>query len=145
MELVSRKWLRRLDAHMERGNELFERNGEAFERNREAFERNREAFERNREAFERVMGAFDRWEARESEHREFMREITARVERGGRAVVAQVEALGAQIEGLGAQIQAQSREFHVAMNDVVEELRAGRGALLAMLDRLEPGDSGSTA
>ena len=37
---MSEYWLRRIDAHLERGNELFERNERAFERFVEADDRN---------------------------------------------------------------------------------------------------------
>jgi methyl-accepting chemotaxis protein len=46
-------FLRRLDSHMARGNELFDRGNELMELNREAMDRNTRAFEDNREAFKR--------------------------------------------------------------------------------------------
>ena len=113
---MSEYWLRRIDAHLERGNELFERNGRAFERFVEADDRNAAAFERN-------TAAFERWEAREDEYREFMRELTLRVERGGRE---------------------HTRAIRRLTDEFVTEMRAQRGALLAILDRLSPGGSGST-
>lgn len=132
MRFVGNEWLRRLDAHLERGNELFERGNELFERNERAFERfveaderNTEAFHRNTEAFNRMMAAFDRWEAREDEHREFMREIILRVERGGREHLREIRQMG---DEMVAEIRA--------------ELSAGRGALLAILNRLPPPPDG---
>ena len=95
-DAVNEYWLRRIDAHLERGNELFERNERAFER----------------------------WEAQQDEMREFMREITLRVERGGRE---------------------QARALRELTQEFRTEMRAQRGALLAILDRLSPGDSGSPA
>jgi len=81
-------------------------------------------YERNTAAYERNTAAFERWEQQHDEMREFMREITLRVERAGRE---------------------HSREIRRMGDGIVAELRAGRGALLAILDRLEPGDSGSAA
>jgi predicted transcriptional regulator len=102
--------LQRIDAHLERGNELFERFIEADERNTRAFERNTKAF--------------DDWKSQQEDMREFMREITLRVERTGRE---------------------QARAIRALSDEVTAELRAQRGALLAVLDRLSPGDSGSAA
>ena len=145
MDAVSEYWSRRMDAHMERmdahmersnelmerSNDLIERNERAFERNERAFERfieaddrNTAAFERNTAAFERNTVAFERWEAQQDDMREFMREITLRVERSGRE---------------------HSREIRRMGDELVAELRAQRGALLTILDRLNPGGSGSTA
>ena len=122
MPTVDDHWLRRIDGHLERANELFERNEHAFNRFVEADERNTEAFERNTEAFERNTAAFNEWKAQQDDYREFMRELTLRVERTGREQVRAIRQL--------------SREM-------VAEFAAQRGALLAILDRLAPGDSGS--
>jgi uncharacterized protein YukE len=138
MDRVSNDWLRRLDAHLERGNELFEqcgraldRNTAAFDRNTAAFERHEEAFDRNTAAFERHEAAFERheeafkdWKSDQEDLREFMRELTLRGERSARE---------------------QIRELRRHTDEVVAELRAQRGALFTILDRLSPGDSGSTA
>ena len=138
MDAVSDYWFRRMDAHMERmdahmersnelmerSNELIERNERAFERFIEADDRNTAAFERNTAAFERNTVAFERWEAQQDDMREFMREITLRVERSGRE---------------------HSRAIRRMGDEIVAELRAQRGALLTILDRLNPGDSGSAA
>jgi hypothetical protein len=124
MNYVDESWLKRIDAHLERSNELFERNERAFERFVEADERNTAAFERNTAAFERSAVAFERWESQQDDMREFMREITRRVEAAGRE---------------------HSRAIRRMSDEIVAELQAGRGALLAILDRLQPGDSGSAA
>jgi hypothetical protein len=124
MDPVSEYWLRRIEAHMERANELFERNERVFERFIEADDRNTAAFDRNTAAFQRWDEHFDRWEAQQDDMREFMREITLRVERAGRDHSRMIRRMG---------------------DEVVAELRAQRGALLAILDRLAPGDSGSAA
>jgi hypothetical protein len=131
MDPVSDYWFRRIDAHMDRANELFDRNERAFERfvaaddrNTEAFNRNTEAFNRNTEAFNRNTEAFEKWNARQDEFHEFVRELTLRVERTGRE---------------------HSRAIRRMGDEIVTELRAQRGALLAILDRMQPGDSGSAA
>jgi hypothetical protein len=124
MDPVTDYWFRRIDAHLERGNELFERNERAFERFVEADDRNTAAFDRNAAAFDRNTAAFERFEAREDDLREFMREMILRVERGGREQLLEMRRIG---------------------DEITSELRAQRGALLAILDRLSPGDSGSAA
>src|SRR4051794_11355832 len=138
-------WLRRIDAHLERGAELMERNERAFDRFVEADDRNTRAFDRNTEAFHewkasqaefraaladfRVQRQED-LRAQREESREFIREITLRVERGGRAHVRALNALSDRVGKEAAEL--------------VQEMRAQRGALLAILDRLKPGDSGAT-
>src|SRR5215208_6654694 len=117
MDPVSEYWMQRIDAHMQRANELAERNEQAFARFVEADDRNTAAFERN-------TAAFERWDQQQDEMREFMREITLRVERSGREHTREIRRMG---------------------HEIVTELRAQRGALLAILDRLAPGDSGSAA
>jgi hypothetical protein len=97
----------------------------------EAFRRNTEAFERNAEAFDRNTEAFDEWKAERQDMREFMREITQRVERSGRAEVRALDTL--------------TEEIRAMRQEWVAEMRAQRGALLAILDRLSPGGSGSAA
>src|SRR5215208_779347 len=124
MDPVSEFWFQRIDAHMERGNELMQRVDVHMERNERAFDRFVEADDRNTAAFDRNTAAFERWEAQQDEMREFMREITLRVERSGREHTREIRRMG---------------------HEIVTELRAQRGALLAILDRLAPGDSGSAA
>src|SRR5919199_4511352 len=106
MRFVRNNWIRRLDAHLERSNELFERFIEADERNTEAFERNTRAFER--------------WEAQQDDFHEFMRELISRVERTGRE---------------------HTRAIRELRDETRAQFREERGALLAILDRLNPGDS----
>src|SRR3954469_10731822 len=138
-------WLRRIDAHLERGAELMERNERAFDRFVQADDRNSRAFDRNTEAFERNTEAFYEWKAsqaefrdqfrdqlrdqlesfrvqQQEEFREFMREIVLRVERGGRA---QVRAMRDLANDVGRRT-----------DELVSEMRAQRGALLAILDQL---------
>jgi len=95
MDRVSDYWMQRIDAQMERANEIAERHERAFQR----------------------------WEAQQDEMREFLREITLRVERGGRE---------------------HTRAIRQLTDEFVSEMRAQRGTLLAILDRLSPGGSGST-
>jgi hypothetical protein len=99
MDPVTEYWLRRIDAQMDRANEIAARHERAFERH---------------------TAAFERWEAQQDDMRQFMREITLRVERSGRE---------------------HSREIRRMGDEIVTELRAQRGALVAILDRLAPGDS----
>ena len=73
---------------------------------------------RNTDAFERNTKAFDEWKSQQDDMREFMREITLRVERTGRE---------------------QARAIRDLSNEVTAELRAQRGALLAVLDRWRRG------
>jgi hypothetical protein len=142
MDAVSEYWMRRIDAHMERGNahmersnelwersnELWERANDLFDRNERAFDRFVEADERNKAAFERNTAAFERWEAKQDDMREFMREITLRVERTGREHSREIRRMGDEL-----------------VKEIGAELRAVRGALLTILDRLEPGGSDSAA
>src|SRR3954452_7321085 len=111
MAEVDEYWLRRIDEHMARGNEHMARGHELMERNERAFERFIEADERSKEAFER-------WKQQQDEMREFMREITLRVERTGRE---------------------QARAIRKMTDDFSAEFQAQRGALLAILDRLGTG------
>src|SRR4051812_33237946 len=124
MDHVSDDWLRRLDAHLERGNELFDRCSGALDRNTAAFDRNTEAFERHGKAFDRNTEAFNAWKSQQDDLQEFMRQITLRVERLGRD---------------------EMRDMRRHTDEVVAELRAQRGALFTILDRLSPGGSGSAA
>jgi hypothetical protein len=128
MDEVNEYWLRRIDAHMERANAHMERANELFERNERAFERFVEADDRNTAAFERNTRAFEKWEAQQDDMHEFMREITVRVERSGREHARAIRRMGEELA-----------------SELGTELRAQRGALLAILDRLAPGDSGSAA
>src|SRR4051812_17217011 len=128
MSFVSDDWIRRLSTRLDRGDEIMDRTGRALERNSEAFNRNAEAFDRNAEAFRDNKAAFERLSARlESDRddaRSFMQELILRVERMGRE---------------------QLREMRRQHDEVMHELHAQSGALLAILDRLPPGNSGSTA
>ena len=68
--------------------------------------------------------------------REFMRELVLRMERSERAMLSEIQEFRTKME-------ANHGDFHREHLEMIEELRAGRGALLAMLDRLGPG--GATA
>jgi len=120
--------MQRIDGHMERSAELFERNERAFDRFVEADDRNTAAFDRN-------TAAFERWEVQQDDMREFMRQITLRVERSGREHSREIRRMGDEIISA---LREGREEFR-------EEMRTQRGALLAILDRLQPGDSGSAA
>src|SRR3954466_10129110 len=114
---VDERWLRRIDGHMERGNELFERFVDADDRNRAAFDRN--------------TAAFARWESQQNDMHDFMREITQRVELAGREHTR-------AIRRMSDEMAAEFKEIRTGFNGIFAEMRAGRGAFLAVLDRLPP-------
>jgi hypothetical protein len=103
MDPVGDYWFSRIEAHMARSNEILERSNAIAERH---------------------AAAYERLETQQDDLRDFMRELTLRVERTGREHTAAIRRMG---------------------DEIVTELRAQRGALLAILDRLAPGDSGSAA
>ncbi len=80
-------------------------------------ERGNELMAHNTEAFERLSARLD-------DDRDFMRELILRSEQSERRLTVAVERRTAEI---------------------VEELRAQRGALFRMLDRLDPGGPNATA
>src|SRR4051812_24958654 len=121
MSFVSDDWIRRLSTRLDRGDEIMDRTERALERNSEAFDRNAEAFRDNKAAFERLSA---RLESDRDDARSFMQELILRVQRMGRE---------------------QLREMRRQHDEVMHELHAQSGALLAILDRLPPGNSGSTA
>lgn len=124
-------YLRSIDRHlanserlMERLDRTLDRNEKAFDRNTEAFDRNSEAFDRNTEAFERNSRVLDRVEASLGDQRQFMHETILRVQKIG---------------------EEEMRRLEAHTNEVVQEMRAQRGALLAILDRLNPGGPNAPA
>jgi hypothetical protein len=146
----------RLERRLERGDHVMELNRLAFERLMEAlnrfeaaFNRHEKAFDRHEKSFERMMAAFDRseqrfagfeerldrFEARMDERHEesklFMRESNLRLERVVRELVKQNARFGAEQEKRTEEIVAEMRESR-------EESKAGRLAILALLDRLPP-------
>lgn len=130
---------------MERGEELmelnqraFERNEAAFKRNETAFQRNEAAFERNTQAFERLMEAMDRHERAFEESREdrddlkqFIREMNMRSEKRFQEWLRREEEIHAE---QSARTDAIVRH----LDDLSQESRAQRGALLTLIDRLPP-------
>jgi len=119
--------LRRIDAHMARGNELMEQNRRAFEANRVAFEENRTAFE---------------------DLRTFMRELNLRQEKVMREMsLRQEKVLGGHenvIREMLAELREQRQMLQEGRREFVEESRAQRAALFRVLDRLGGGDSPAT-
>jgi hypothetical protein len=111
--------LKRIDAHMERGNELMGRGNELFERNTELFVRNVELMDDVRE--ELRLAREDRRLSREqhADLREFIRTENTRAER---LTERQVRALDRMIEKI---------------DDGRDETRARTKALLALIDRLQ--------
>jgi len=126
--------LRRIDAHMARGNELMEQNRTAFEANRVAFEANRTAFQENRTAFEDL--------------RTFMRELTLRQEKVMREMsLRQEKVLGGHenvIREMLGELREQRQMLQEGRREFIEESRAQRAALFRVLDRLGGGDSPAT-
>jgi len=121
--MADRDILKRIDRHMERGNELVERFDRHMERGNELTEQNREAFERNCQEIERSR------EAHES-FRIFLRDLTTRNER----------VLG--------QLSTRIEESGRALRDLQEEVRAHTDGMWAMVDqiqRLGPGGEGAAA
>lgn len=112
--------LKRFDRHLERGEELMRENREAFDRNTEAFDRNTEAFNRFIEASDRHGAAFERFKSAHDDLREFIREITVRIERGTRT-----------------QVQVLNR-LSEAVVDMKDEIHANTQAVLNLLDRYFP-------
>lgn len=135
----------RLERHMERGEELMELNRAASERSEIAFQRNEAAFERNTQAFERLMDAMDRHERAFEESREdrddlkqFIREMNMRSEKRFQ------EWLRHQ-EEVHAEQTARTDAIVRRLDDLSQESRVQREALLAVIDRLPPPGPGLKA
>jgi len=103
----------RIDSHLERGDELFGRVEAALDRNSAAFDRNGEAFDRHGEAFERNMAAV-------SDLSEFIREQNTRAEKVTNRQIERIDKIAA------------------GQDELIQENRAQRLALLALIDRLPP-------
>lgn len=109
-------WLKRIDAHLDRGNELFEEVKVVFAENREFM---RELTLRaERTAREQLRGM--------REHTDEVLGVLRGMQRHNDAVVDELRGLRRHSD------------------EVVNELRAQRGALLAILDRLPPPAPGAT-
>jgi len=104
--------LKRIDAHMERGNQLMARGNELFERNNELFVRNVELMDDVREELRLSR-------EQHADLREFVRIQNTRAER---VAERQVRALDRMIEKI---------------DDGRDETRAQTKALLALIDRLQ--------
>ena len=68
--------------------------------------------------------------AKREEQRQFIREMTLRVQKSSEASIRSIDANTRTLEELAASIRDQRREFR-------EEYEAHRGTLLAILDRLD--------
>jgi hypothetical protein len=129
-----REILRRLDAHMERGEELMARSNAHMDRGNAHMERGNELMERSTQVMLDVRRSLDRLDedvrltreevrlSRQSRDdlRSFIREMIVRMERTTRAQVAE-------------------------LRDLREEGRAQQGALLRLIDRMDrfgPGEAG---
>ena len=116
--------LRRMDAHMARGNEIMQRSNEVIAENRRAFDENRRAFDENRQAMQEDRQAFE-------DLRTTLHQITLRHER----------VLGA----LADRIEENTRLLREHRREFVEEMRAQRAALFRILDRLDGGGEAAGA
>jgi len=120
--MQERDWLERLDGHLARSNELFERNNELFDRSIAALDRvdeelrlSRLARERSDDAMERLFAALAR----------LTNDVAARYD--------------SALHGFEAAVSSLERK----VDDSIDESKAHRGALLAILERL--GLDGSSA
>ena len=90
--------------------------------------------------------------------REFIREVTVRLERASRAVVGELAAMRGELGGmrgelggmrgdlrdLGASMLAGQASMQAEIGDLRDETRAQTRALLRMIDRLEGGEAPAT-
>jgi hypothetical protein len=76
-------------------------------------------------------------------HKEFIREMTLRLERGGREIVRAFESFGGELREEARLHRLELAEFREEMReelrDLREESRAQRNALLRLIDRLDNG------
>jgi chromosome segregation ATPase len=121
----------RVERHLERGEELMELNRAAFQRNEAAFERNTQAFERLMEAMDRHERAFEESREDRDDLKQFIREMNMRSEKRFQ------EWLRRQ-EEVHAEQTARTDAIVRHLDDLSQESRAQRGALLALIDRLPP-------
>jgi ABC-type transporter Mla subunit MlaD len=113
--MEERDWLKRIDANLARGNELFDRLDEELRLSRLSRERSDAASESLFDAFNRlVRDVLDRLERMQDQH-------------------------AGALEGFQAALSSWERKLDESM----AETKAQRGALIAILDRLGP--NGSTA
>jgi hypothetical protein len=114
--MADRDLIKRIDGHIERGNQHMERGNELMQQNREAFERGREAFELFRQEIERSRHDHE-------EFRIFLRDLNRRNER----------VLGNMATAL--------RD----LSDQVRANTAGTWAMVDQIKRLGAGGEGATA
>ncbi len=76
-------------------------------------------------------------ESRDEVLKEFIREMTLRIERGGQAVVAELRGLRGEVSAMRGDMRAFGADVRVGLRDLREEIRAQTQALLPVLDRLE--------
>jgi hypothetical protein len=111
--MAEREVLDRIDAHMARGNELLEEVREEMRLSREERELSRELF---------------------GDMRDFMSEVTVRVERVAREQIAELRKLGRGFEAVTEELR-----------DMRGETRAQTRAILRVLDKLDGGSANATA
>lgn len=121
-----RETAERLTATADRQTDAFDRQASAFDRQAGAFDRQAEVLDRQAGALDRHTETSKRHAAMFEDTREFIREMTLRVHRGGQAMV---EALNAN-----------TRVLHEELADGRGQIRANTAAILRVLDRLEEQD-----
>lgn len=117
----------------ERQTATASRQADTFDRQTDALDRQTDALDRQAAAFDRQMATFDRHIETSERHaalfedtREFIREMTLRIHRGGKSMV---DALNAN-----------TRVLHDELADGRGQIRANTAAILRVLDRLEEQD-----
>jgi len=130
--------LRRIDRHMERGNELMERGDELMERLRELFESNgtfmRELLLRHEKATDAMI---ERLQEGTRELREHRAEFRAHSE--------EFRAHKEEFREHREESREQRAEFRDWWRESVAEMRAQREALFRMLDKLDGGGQAAGA
>lgn len=113
---------------MQQCREAFDRNTVAYEENHRAFEENHQAFVENGQAFRENQQALE-------ENRLFMRDMNRRSEKVVQDLLRSHERFQRE---LSAEMRSKTDAILSELREGREEFRAGRQALLALIDRLPP-------
>ena len=122
--------LARIDAHMERGNELMERGNTLMERGNVLMDRGEALARRSHDLMDSVQDELRLSREQHADLRQFIREMNMRAERFTQRAIEHLERLGRKVD---------ANSSH--MEDLREQGRAQTEALLRVLDRLPPGPS----
>jgi hypothetical protein len=136
--MQERDWLERIDGHLARANELFDRNNVLFDRNIEALDRNIEAFDRNIEALDRVDEELRLSRLARERSDDATERLFAAFARLTKDVAARYDSA---LHGFETAVSSLERKI----DDSIDESKAHRGALLAILERLGPDGSSAAA